>query len=358
MPFRKSLWRLIRILLFPFSLFYALVAGVRNRLYDKGIFTSASFSLPLICIGNLSLGGTGKSTLVEFLLGHFHQDFRMAVLSRGYRRRTKGYALANPRSSALDIGDEPMQFYRKFPEVTIAVGEERIVAIPQLLHDKPDTEVILLDDALQHRSIRAGLNILLTDHANLFTRDWMLPTGNLRDSRSGYKRCQLIVVTKCPIDLTEAQAAALQKDIHPLPEQKLFFAALEYGVPYHLFTRRPAPTTKDTSVLLVTGIANTAPLKNYVQTQFRQVRELEYRDHHIFTIDDWTRIKAELAQLPGNDKILLTTEKDAVRLIKFESAIRQEPVYVLPVQMRFLFQAEDIFLNQIRKYILENLHQS
>ena len=244
MPFREFLWRLIRILLFPFSLVYALVAGIRNSLYDKGIFTSATFSLPLICIGNLSLGGTGKSTLVEFLLRNFQHDFRMAVLSRGYRRRTKGYALANSRSTALDIGDEPMQFYRKFPEVTIAVGEERIVAIPQLLHDKPGTQVILLDDALQHRSIRAGLNVLLTDYARLFTRDWMLPTGNLRDSRSSYKRCQLIVVTKCPVDLTEAQAAAVRKSIRLLPEQELFFAALEYGTPYHLFTRKPASFTK------------------------------------------------------------------------------------------------------------------
>jgi tetraacyldisaccharide 4'-kinase len=169
------------MLLFPFSLIYGLLVVVRNRLYNNNVLSSTSFNLPLICVGNLSVGGTGKSPMVELLIRNLQDKYRIAVLSRGYKRKTKGYALANAQSTALEIGDEPMQFHVKFPDLPIAVGEERMVAIPQLLHDRPHTQAIILDDAFQHRAIKAGLNILLTDYNNLYTRDWVLPTGDLRD---------------------------------------------------------------------------------------------------------------------------------------------------------------------------------
>ena len=191
-----------RILLFPFSLLYWLGIAVRNFLYDKKVFRSASFGLPLICVGNLSVGGTGKSPMTEYLVRLLKDQFRVATLSRGYKRRTKGYALANESASALEIGDEPMQFHRKFPDIAVAVGEERIVAIPQLLHDRPGTDVIILDDAFQHRAVKAGLNILLTEYGNLFTSDFYLPTGDLRDLKSSYRRAEIIVVTKCKPDLS------------------------------------------------------------------------------------------------------------------------------------------------------------
>ncbi|HEV3251176.1 MAG TPA: tetraacyldisaccharide 4'-kinase, partial [Puia sp.] len=219
-PFLKP----IRILLFPFSILYGVVVCIRNWCFDKKLFSSASFNLPVICIGNLAAGGTGKSPMVEFLVRKLKDDFKVAVLSRGYKRKTKGYALANETSTALDIGDEPMQFHLKFPEITVAVGEERIDAIPQLLHDRPDTKAIILDDAFQHRSVTAGLNILLTDYNNLFTRDWFLPTGDLRDEKRSYKRSQFIVVTKCKKDLSEIEKQEIIREIRPLQNQEIFFS--------------------------------------------------------------------------------------------------------------------------------------
>lgn len=211
-----------RILLLPFALVYWLVIAIRNWMYNKKIIHSTSFALPLICIGNLSVGGTGKSPMVEYLVRLLKDKFKVATLSRGYKRRTKGYALANETSDALDIGDEPMQFHIKFPDVPVAVGEERLDAIPQLLHDRPETQVIILDDAFQHRAIRAGLNILLTDYNNLFTRDFYLPTGDLRDLKSEYKRAEIIIVTKCNPGLSDSERQNLVKEINPGPG-KLFF---------------------------------------------------------------------------------------------------------------------------------------
>src|ERR1700731_545968 len=228
------LFRPIRVLLFPLSLIYALIVKVRNWLFDKKILPSASFNLPLICIGNLAVGGTGKSPMVEWIVGELKDRFAIAVLSRGYKRKTRGYALAGDTTTALDIGDEPMQFHSKFPDVAVAVGEERIVAIPQLLHDRPQTQTIILDDAFQHRAVRAGLNILLTDCSNLFTRDWWLPSGDLRDAPSSYKRADIIVVTKCPEALTDDERRALAAEIGPLAHQQLFFSSIEYGAPYSI----------------------------------------------------------------------------------------------------------------------------
>ncbi|MBS1655535.1 MAG: tetraacyldisaccharide 4'-kinase, partial [Bacteroidetes bacterium] len=254
-----------RILLLPFSLLYWLVIKIRNWMYDKNIFRSASFGLPLICVGNLSVGGTGKSPMVEYLVNVLKDKFNVTTLSRGYKRKTKGYALADENSTALDIGDEPMQFHLKFPDVPVAVGEERIEAIPQLLHDKPGTEVVILDDAFQHRAVKAGLNILLTDYNNLFTRDFFLPTGDLRDLKSGYKRAEVIVVTKCKPDLSMTEKNKIIKEIDPLPEQQIFFTAIEYGGLYNMVSQEKRTITSKTEVLLITGIANPRPLKKHLE---------------------------------------------------------------------------------------------
>ena len=224
-----------RILLLPFAILYGLVVWIRNWLYDKNIFRSTSFGLPLICVGNLSVGGTGKSPMVEFLVMHLKNHYKVATLSRGYKRKTKGYALATDDTTALDIGDEPMQFHQKFPDVPVAVGEERIVAIPQLLHDRPETQVIILDDAFQHRALKAGLNILLTDYNNLFTRDFFLPTGDLRDTQGSYKRADIIVVTKSRPDLSAERKREVIEEIKPLPHQNgVFFLHLVwYALSYY-----------------------------------------------------------------------------------------------------------------------------
>jgi tetraacyldisaccharide 4'-kinase len=254
-----------RILLLPFALLYWVGIAVRNWLYDRNIFKSTSYGLPLICVGNLSVGGTGKSPMVEYLIRQLKNHYRVATLSRGYKRKTKGYALANENTTALDIGDEPMQFHLKFPEVPVAVGEERIEAIPQLLHDRPDTQAIILDDAFQHRKVKAGLNILLTDYNNLFTRDFYLPTGDLRDLKSSYKRAEIMVVTKCKPDLTTEEKQKLIKEINPLKTQQLFFTAIEYGDLYHIINNNSFVLAPDTEVLLVTGIANPRPLKKMLE---------------------------------------------------------------------------------------------
>ncbi|HQW45079.1 MAG TPA: tetraacyldisaccharide 4'-kinase [Chitinophagaceae bacterium] len=332
-----------RILLLPFALLYWLGISVRNWLYNKNILKSATFGLPLICIGNLSVGGTGKSPMVEYLVTRLKDKFRVATLSRGYKRKTKGYALANENTTALEIGDEPMQFHLKFPGVPVAVGEERLVAIPQLLHDKPDTQAIILDDAFQHRSIKAGLNIILTDYNNLFTRDFYLPTGDLRDLKSSYKRSEIIVVTKCKTDLTEVEKQKIIKEISPLPDQQIFFTAIEYGLIYHISNNRETGLDTNTEVLLVTGIANPRPLKKVLEEHSNSYHMLQYSDHHIFTIDDLNDIKKRFEKMETTNKIILTTEKDAVRLVKFSTEIAELPLYVIPVRHRFLFEEGNTF---------------
>ena len=347
-----------RILLLPFALLYWLGIGIRNWFFDKNIFKSAGFGLPLICVGNLSVGGTGKSPMVEYLVLNLKDKFSVATLSRGYKRKTKGYALANESTTALEIGDEPMQFHLKFPEVPVAVGEERIVAIPQLLHDRPETEAIILDDAFQHRAIKAGLNILLTDYNNLFTRDFYLPTGDLRDLKSSYKRAEIILVTKCKPDLTEAEKQKLIKEIVPLPKQQIFFTAIEYGQMYHISSSKIFVPDPKTEVLLVTGIANPKPLKRMLEEHSSSYHMLQYPDHHIFTIDDLDEIKQKFKKIDTANKIILTTEKDAVRLVKFTNEIAELPLYVIPVRHQFLFEEGSDFNKSVTDFIKNFKQQS
>ena len=345
--------RPLRILLFPFSLLYALAIILRNWLFDKHILSTTSFNLPVICIGNLAVGGTGKSPMVEFLIKKLSGQFQVAVLSRGYKRKTRGYALANETSTALDIGDEPMQFHSKFPKVTIAVGEERVFAIPQLLHDHPDTRTIILDDAFQHRSVKAGLNILLTDYSNLFTRDWYLPSGDLRDEKRSYKRSELIVVTKCKPHFSEKESQEIIKEINPLPSQEIFFSTIQYGNIYHIVNKNSIKIKHDMEVLLVAGIANPSPLKKWLELLCKSYDEISYSDHHIFSIDDLENMINRFETMDTNHKIILTTEKDAVRLVKFQQELIKWPFYVVPIETVFLFDGERAITDLIIKFITE-----
>jgi tetraacyldisaccharide 4'-kinase len=345
-----------RILLLPFALLYGLIVWLRNWLYNRNISRTTSFGLPLICVGNLSVGGTGKSPMVEYLVKNLKAQFRVATLSRGYKRKTKGYALATPKTTALDIGDEPMQFHRKFPDVPVAVGEERLVAIPQLLHDRPDTQVILLDDAFQHRAIRAGMNILLTDHGNLFTRDFFLPTGDLRDLRSSYKRADVIVVTKCPPNLSVEEKEAITAEIKPLAHQHLFFTTIAYGTPYHILQQSFTFIDENTEVLLITGIANPRPLKKYLEERIHTYFMMHFNDHHIFSIDDWRDIQKRFNSMQAEKKIILTTEKDAMRLLKFSQEINGMPFYVIPIEHKFLFNEGPVF-NELTVRFIQQFKQ-
>ncbi|MGN6212997.1 tetraacyldisaccharide 4'-kinase [Parafilimonas sp.] len=343
--------RSFRILLLPFSLLYGLAIVVRNFFYNKKIFQSASFNLPVICIGNLSLGGTGKSPMVEYLLELLHDKYATATLSRGYKRKTKGYALANENTNAIDIGDEPMQFYTKFPDVAVAVGEERIVAIPQLLHDKPGIQVIILDDAFQHRAIKAGLNILLTVYDDLYTDDFFFPTGDLRDQKVSAKRADIIVVTKCPLNLSAAEKEKIIQQLNPLENQRVFFTAIQYQTPYHIISKNKKPVSLNDEVLLVHGIANPQPLKNYISEISAAYDEVSYSDHHIFSIDDLKDINKKFTKIQSNNKLIITTEKDAVRLLKFKEQLLNIPLYVLPVKPVFLFDSAEVFNNTVTDFV-------
>lgn len=351
MNFNAPLLRPIRILLFPFSLLYACIVYLRNLFFNKHWFHETFFNLPVICVGNIAVGGTGKSTMVEYLLDFLKHKHHPAVLSRGYKRKTKGYALANTKSTALEIGDEPMQFYNKYPSLAIAVGEKRVEAIPQLLQDRPDTDVIILDDAFQHRAVKAGLNIILTEFNNLYTRDWFLPTGDLRDQRSSSSRADLIVVTKSPANLEHHLAASIIEELEPLPHQTVFFSSLKYGIPYHIISKDQLPILAEQEILLVTGIANPAPLKSFIHEKAHTYEEMLYNDHHIYTIDDWNDIIKRFEAMSSSQKILITTEKDAVRLVKFAHHLTNIPFYVIPIQMELLFDQENLFKNKVLSYV-------
>jgi tetraacyldisaccharide 4'-kinase len=353
MNFNFYLLKSFRILLFPFAFIYGVIIYVRNFLYKKNILKSVKFNLPIICVGNLSVGGTGKSPMVEYLVGLLKNEYKIATLSRGYKRKTKGYALAMENTNALQIGDEPMQFHMKFPEVAVAVGEERIVAIPQLLHDRPETQAIILDDAFQHRAIEAGLNIVLTDYNNLFTRDFFLPMGDLRDQRASYKRAQVIVVTKCPATLTENEKKKLVAEINPIQGQHVFFTSIVYGEPYHIISQQVRKITTNDEVLLICGIANPKPLQDYILNQAHSYEEHLYSDHYIFRIDDLRDMKSRLEKLQAENRMIITTEKDAVRLLKFEKELTDLPVYVIPVKHSFLFNEGKKFDALLHQFIKE-----
>lgn len=340
-----------RYLLLPISWIYGGIIWLRNKLYDKNILKSASFNFPIICVGNLATGGTGKTPMTEYLIRLLKNDFKTATLSRGYKRKTVGFAIADEQTTALEIGDEPMQFHQKFPDTTVAVGEERIVAIPQLLHQKPDTEVIILDDAFQHRQVKAGLNIILTDCSNLYTRDFILPAGDLRDVRSSSKRADIIIVTKCKADITEAEKKNTIAEIDPTAKQAVYFTTIVYGKPYHLFTKEIIDITHDYGILLVCGIANPRPLKEHLTKHADSYDMLRFADHHIFHSNDLKDIKQQFDKIATKKKVILTTEKDAVRLEKFEQELKDFPVYVIPIEHQFLFNEAKQFNSSIIRFI-------
>ncbi len=340
-----------RYLLFPFALIYSVVIWLRNLLFDKNILKSASFNFPVICVGNLAVGGTGKTPMVEYLVELLKNNFKTATLSRGYKRKTKGFAIATDKTTAIDIGDEPMQFHQKFPDITVAVGEERLDAIPQILYQKPETAVIILDDAFQHRTVKAGMNILLTEHKNLYTRDFMMPAGDLRDIRSSSKRADIIIVTKCSNNLSIEEKNMLISELNPLPHQRILFTETVYNKPYHIFNKQTVNINAETDVLLLCGIANPRPLMDFLTLHVHSYDMNRYPDHHIFTIDDMKEIKKHFEKMVSKNKIILTTEKDAVRLEKYINELSDYPIYVLPVKHSFLFDEASVFDKVIVDFI-------
>lgn len=331
--------------LLPLSWLYGLGVWGRNALFDWGIKKEQAFPLPIICIGNLTVGGTGKTPHTEYLI-RLLKDYKLAVLSRGYGRKTKGFLLADAQSSAAQIGDEPYQMHRKFQHITVAVDEKRTEGI-RLLRKHVEPEVVLLDDAYQHRYVKAGLNILLTDYNRLMTRDLLLPAGRLREPLGGKERAHLVLITKCP-ELSREECNELRKEMKLADSQKLFFSQVTYGQPTPVFQAecKSWSELKDSPLLLLTGIANPAPLLKEIQRYNPLARLLQYKDHHRFTPNDLAHIHKELTAL-GPHAVLLTTEKDAARLRGMElPSTLQQKLYLVPIQVRIWSDKNEDF-NQI-----------
>ena len=349
----------LRLALYPFTLIYGALVWLRNRLYDVQFFNSISFSVPVITVGNLSTGGTGKTPHVEYLIDLLKYRFKVATMSRGYKRYTKGFMIADENTNALRIGDEPMQYFMKYPEVIVCVAEERLTGIPALLQRRPAIDVILLDDAYQHRSVKAGLNILITDYAHPFYKDHILPFGNLREGRGAYKRADVIIVSKCPPGLSAAQAKQITTEIAPLSHQRVFFTSIRYGVPYNFFTREPE-SLDGAHAILVCGIARPEPLEAYVKGIAADVHMLTYKDHHYFVTTDLEEIKAAHDNWTVPGKVIITTEKDAARLQLHQAQLATWgiPVIVIPINVLVLLgqetELDGIVQNYVERTIAEN----
>ncbi|MBC7554371.1 MAG: tetraacyldisaccharide 4'-kinase [Taibaiella sp.] len=349
----------LRLGLYPFTLIYGALVWLRNRMYDVKFFTSIGFSVPIISVGNLSTGGTGKTPHIEFLIDLLKYQYKVATMSRGYKRYTKGFLIADEKANALRIGDEPMQFFMKYPEVVVCVAEERLTGIPALLQRRPETDLILLDDAYQHRSVKAGLNILITDCSQPFYKDFILPFGNLREGRSAYKRANVIIVSKCPANLTQVQADEITTHINPLPGQKVFFTGIDYFTPYDFFTKEPLDIAGKSAILVV-GIARPEPLEAFLKNIVADVHTLTYNDHHYFVTKDLEEIKAAYDNRNATNKIIITTEKDAARLQLYMAKLAEWgiTIAIMPVKVSVLFgrypELAELVYRYVEQAVIEN----
>lgn len=345
-----------RILLVPFSLLFALVVWARNALIDFKIIRSVHFSIPTIGIGNLVVGGTGKTPHVEYLIRLLEPFINVAVLSRGYSRKTIGFREVTMKTTARESGDEPQLLKYKFPPVPVFVGENRGLAIPQLLHKYPAVQSVIMDDVFQHRSVTPYLNILLTEYGLPYFNDFLLPAGALREPTSGAKRADCIIVTKCPPILDSATELDYRRKINALPHQEVFFSTFTYGRPYRLFNPIDRPELNaDTDIILISGIAGTDYLLQYLQSNATQIHSLEFGDHHDFTNEEMGALKTAYDALDAPKKIIITTEKDAVRLSRHREFITTNnlPIYNLPIEVRFTGSNGGQFNNYIRHKLLE-----
>jgi len=345
---------LLRIVLLPFSWIFGFIILLRNIIYEKGWLKSTQFELPVIAIGNLSVGGTGKTPHIEYLIRLLGNHYKLAVLSRGYKRKSKGYHLALPTDDANIIGDEPLLLKRKYPAIAMCVAENRMLAVPQLLGDVPEIQVILMDDAFQHRSVRPSLSVLLTTYNNPYFNDYMLPAGRLREFPSEAKRADFIIVTKIPETITKEQRNSFIQQIQPLKHQKVLFSTLRYGTPYNLMN--PAERislNSNLDVYLFCGIAATEELESYVKSKSRNSWLREFPDHHYYDRYDLENILTAYSSIESNNKIMLTTEKDAARLIEHREWFIQKKlsIFALPVEVRFFDEDKQIFDSEILNYL-------
>ncbi len=329
--------RLLRKIAFPISLVYALVVYIRNYLYDIGFLKSRSFDIPVICIGNLSVGGTGKTPMIELLISLFQHSYRIAVLSRGYKRKSKGFLVGRAESTVEELGDEPFQIHSKFPNVVVAVDADRTRGILEL-KKRVNPDVILLDDAFQHRKVRPGYSVLLTTYSSLYADDWYLPTGNLRDGKKEAKRADAIVVTKCPSSLSQTEQDNIKSRLKPIKNQQVFFSSLAYDLPIRDAKTISWEDLGNLKITLVTGIAYPEPLIGFLKNKGLVFEHLRFGDHHYFTKDELALFKSK--------ECILTTEKDYVRLNG-----KLDSLYYLPVRHYFLNSGEDMLSKELSHFM-------
>jgi tetraacyldisaccharide 4'-kinase len=346
----------VNYLLFPFFLLYRGIVVFRNWLYEKRIFKSSSFDFPVITLGNLSMGGSGKTPHTEYLIRLLQEENVVTTLSRGYGRKTNEFMIAEKGDTALMIGDEPLQYFHKFPAIHVTVEKKRVLGILYILHFLPKTEVVLLDDAFQHRALSAGLNILITDFSKPFYKDSMPPFGELREPTSGAQRAHLVIVSKCPKTLSKEQRNECISSIN-LPNVPVFFSAIRYGEPY---AGKSGEVLKEplhkVEILLVTGIANPQPIYDYLDKEKISYIPLKYNDHHKFTERDCITITEKFGTFTTSKKIVLTTEKDFARMMHIE-VLMGLPIYCLPIEVEILEDKEQ-FDELIKTYVRTNKRNS
>jgi tetraacyldisaccharide 4'-kinase len=334
----------LKIILLPFSFIYYLITSLRNHLFNIGYSHSFKFDIPIINVGNLRVGGTGKTPHVEYLIRLLKDRYKISTLSRGYGRRSHGFIIAHEHSGAGMIGDEPMQYYRKFSkDISVVVCEDRAYAIPQILYEKEETEVIILDDAFQHRSVCPALNILLSDFKHPFYTDWLLPSGRLRESRSGASRADVIIISKCPENLSADQMKNITGKVRKYCKEgtPVFFTSLKYGAPKAIYNDHILSGSAS-NVLLFTGIADSEVLKEKVASIYQLCRNIDFDDHHKYSEKDIKSIISAFNEIKKENKFILTTEQDMVKLMdeRIKKMLLPYPVFYIPVEVYFLKEKE------------------
>ncbi|HEY9221814.1 MAG TPA: tetraacyldisaccharide 4'-kinase [Lutibacter sp.] len=337
--------KFLRKIAYPFSILYGLITSLRNYLYDVGLLKSTDFKTPTIVVGNLSVGGTGKTPQIEYLIDLLKNDYKIAVLSRGYKRKSKGFLMADSTISTEILGDESYQIHIKYPEIIVCVDADRTNGIRKLEELENPPQVILLDDAFQHRKVRGGFNMLLTTYDKLYVNDTMLPTGDLREKASGANRAQAIVVTKCPADISETAQNEITKKLHPKANQQVFFTAITYDTQLKGDSKLDLSDLSDFQILLLTGIANPKPLTDYLKSKKLNFKHLKYPDHHHFSLNDLGEINAAYESLSATNNIILTTEKDYVRIFG-----KLKNLHYISIKTTFITRKNE-FDNLIKNYV-------
>lgn len=348
---------LLRFLLYPFALLYGLLMFARNKLYDWGVLKSTQFSIPVISVGNITVGGTGKTPHVEYMIRLLKPEHKIAVLSRGYRRKTKGFRYVKDESTTDEAGDEPLQIKKKFNDIIVAVDKNRVHGVNKLLKENPGLNTVILDDAFQHRRIKPGLSILLTDFHNLYPEDYLMPVGKLREFRRSARRADIIMVTKTPSVLSPITVRRITDLIRPRRHQSLYFSFIKYGklLPLPGLEGLKVPE-KISSILLFAGIANMYPLVEHVMQLTNHLDKIRFGDHHKYSESDLKKIRAKFESMFTRNKIIVTTEKDAMRLSypKIPDILADLPVFYIPIVTKVHTEFSKEFNDQVFEYVQEN----